>query len=628
MSSGCGDVISLEDLRIAKLHQLFEAEVITGLQGGVAGGSAIDYATNQVTGQTQKTMPAVLRDAGFRPASFTFTTGGTLGTNDADLAVLWPITSGGDGNYYAWKGALPKVIPASSTPTGTGGVSTSGWVPFGDITLRGQLLSVSSGNGSSLVWHKNKNASSSGRSLKSILDDYTNITDFMVSSDGIDILSACNKAIADGCKKIHIPAGDWTLSGNATFPVGTSISGDGYSTTKITFTTTSSGIFLNSDLSTIDGIRFVAGAANIPFAVKIDSGWGSVTNCFFDNPSTSLYFAVQLYSFDSFYCKYTDNTFRASVAAENLATATGQIACMADHSVNCTFINNVVMYHDKGVYLTSAASGGGNRCEGWTISDNQMVVCGCFVQVQGGLYITTDNNIFDLHRPYFNPIYLDGSSCIVSNNWLTTNVNPSLIIDSSTSSPYGRDRNLWLGNIMNGNSSTATILNVSGGAGFFTFKDNQVFTCTGTAIGILNASTYGIYTDNHFINCQTGIASDSTANTGTRIGFNQFFGQTIRRSVDNSYISIEPIILAGKTSVNLAGGTTNSTTVTFPASAFGHGIIPTIGIATVAGVTTAPVQAFIQNFTNTSFDIQVHAGGATLPTGSCVVHWQVSDSSV
>lgn len=138
MSSGCGDVLSLEDLKTAKKHQLFEAEVITGLQGGVAGGTPIDYATNQVTGQTQKTLPAVLRDAGFRPASFTFATGGTLGVNDADLAVLWPGPSG-DGQYYVWRGALPKTIPASSSPSTTGGISDTAWVPFGDISLRNDL---------------------------------------------------------------------------------------------------------------------------------------------------------------------------------------------------------------------------------------------------------------------------------------------------------------------------------------------------------------------------------------------------------------------------------------------------------------------------------------------------------
>lgn len=142
MSSGCGDVLSLEDLKTAKKHQLFEAEVITGKQGGVAGGAAIDYATNQVTGQTQKTIPAVLRDVGFEPASFTFDTGGTLGINDADVAVLWP-GPGGDGQYYVWRGTLPKVIPAASTPATAGGISSTTWVPFGDITLRNDLAAAS-----------------------------------------------------------------------------------------------------------------------------------------------------------------------------------------------------------------------------------------------------------------------------------------------------------------------------------------------------------------------------------------------------------------------------------------------------------------------------------------------------
>lgn len=150
MASGCGDTLSLADLQTAKKHQLFEAEVITGKQGGVAGGADIDYATNQVTRQTQKTMPAILRDVGFRPAPFTFTTGGTLGANDADLAVLWPIPDGGDGNYYAWKGALPKTTPASSTPASTGGVGSSAWVAVSEAALRTDLASNTT-PGASLV---------------------------------------------------------------------------------------------------------------------------------------------------------------------------------------------------------------------------------------------------------------------------------------------------------------------------------------------------------------------------------------------------------------------------------------------------------------------------------------------
>lgn len=146
MASGCGDVLSLEDLKTAKLHQIFEAEVITGKQGGVATGADIDYATNPITSQIQKTLPAVLRDAGFRPAPFTFTTGGTLSVGDSDVAVLWPVSDGGDGAYYIWKGAYPKTIPASSTPQSSGGVSNAAWSPMGDITLRKELADTSAVN--------------------------------------------------------------------------------------------------------------------------------------------------------------------------------------------------------------------------------------------------------------------------------------------------------------------------------------------------------------------------------------------------------------------------------------------------------------------------------------------------
>lgn len=169
MSSGCGDVLSLADLQTAKKHQLFEAEVITGKTGGIAGGADIDFATNQVTGQVQKTLPAVLRDAGFTPASFTFATGGTLGVNDADKAVLWPISSGGDGAYYAWKGALPKTIPASSSPATTGGVSSSGWIQLGDITLRTELANASV-PGTSLVKH------TGGKTVAQLFDELLNGT--------------------------------------------------------------------------------------------------------------------------------------------------------------------------------------------------------------------------------------------------------------------------------------------------------------------------------------------------------------------------------------------------------------------------------------------------------------------
>jgi hypothetical protein len=134
MSSGCGDILSLEDLKTAKKHQLFEAEVITGKDGGVSSGAEIDYATNQVTGQTQKTMPAILRDIGFEPASFDFSTGGTLSETDRNKVVYDPVST----TWYSWGGTLPKIIPAGTNPVGV-----PGWKPQTDPNLRADIAIVS-----------------------------------------------------------------------------------------------------------------------------------------------------------------------------------------------------------------------------------------------------------------------------------------------------------------------------------------------------------------------------------------------------------------------------------------------------------------------------------------------------
>ena len=181
MSSGCGDVLSLADLQTAKKHQLFEAEVITGKAGGVAGGADIDYATNQVTGQTQKTLPAVLRDAGFVVAGFNFNTGGTLAVGDENKVVLWPGPSG-DGQYYSWHGAYPKIVPAGSTPASSGGVSDTAWKLIDGIALRRDLLN---NNGSKLVQYRFKDRTASTKRLvMDKLDERVSLWDFHCDSSG------------------------------------------------------------------------------------------------------------------------------------------------------------------------------------------------------------------------------------------------------------------------------------------------------------------------------------------------------------------------------------------------------------------------------------------------------------
>ena len=221
MSSGCGDVLSLADLQTAKKHQLFEAEVITGKQGGIAAGVDIDYATNQVTGQVQKTLPAVLRDAGYTIASFTFTTGGTLTANDVGALVLWPGPSG-DGQYYSWAGAYPKTIPANSTPSSSGGVSATGWKLIDGVALRQQLANE---NGSKLVQYRYKDLSSTTkRTVGSKLDDSVSLWDFHCDSSGnviqpgptVDSRQYIQNAIdylnANGGGTLDIPTGTWYLN--------------------------------------------------------------------------------------------------------------------------------------------------------------------------------------------------------------------------------------------------------------------------------------------------------------------------------------------------------------------------------------------------------------------------------
>lgn len=64
----------------------------------------------------------------------TFAAGATL-TNPRQT-LLWDIADGGDGQEYGWSGAFPKVVPAASTPTSTGGISVGAWISRFDPDLR------------------------------------------------------------------------------------------------------------------------------------------------------------------------------------------------------------------------------------------------------------------------------------------------------------------------------------------------------------------------------------------------------------------------------------------------------------------------------------------------------------
>ena len=114
------EVLTKEQLIIAAKHDTFHSEVITGKAGGLSTGADIDYATNQVTGQVQKTLPKVLRDLGMMVQTWTATTGGTL--TDASQVFLNDITaSAGKGNYYAWTGTFPKIVALGTDPAAVAG---------------------------------------------------------------------------------------------------------------------------------------------------------------------------------------------------------------------------------------------------------------------------------------------------------------------------------------------------------------------------------------------------------------------------------------------------------------------------------------------------------------------------
>lgn len=205
MSSGCGDVLSLEDLKTAKKHQTFEAEVITGKQGGVAGGADIDYATNRVTGQTQKTLPAVLRDAGFLPASFDFSTGGTLTINDRNKVVYDPVSK----SWYNWLGALPHVVAAGTNPVGD-----INWNVQIDPLLKNELADTSSmTKGDYLIGVKQPFSGSVARTQHDKNTDVVSVADFAGADPTglLDCVAAFNAAAATGAT-VFIPKGVWLLS--------------------------------------------------------------------------------------------------------------------------------------------------------------------------------------------------------------------------------------------------------------------------------------------------------------------------------------------------------------------------------------------------------------------------------
>lgn len=103
------DLLQVTDLEAAKKHDTFHSEVITGKAGGVAGGADIEFATNQVTGQVQKTMPEIVNNLDWTPVGL-FVDGATF-TKITDFAI------DANGTQWIYTGAFPFTATAGTVPS-------------------------------------------------------------------------------------------------------------------------------------------------------------------------------------------------------------------------------------------------------------------------------------------------------------------------------------------------------------------------------------------------------------------------------------------------------------------------------------------------------------------------------
>lgn len=128
------------------------------------------------------------------------------------------------GEYYRWDGALPKVIPAGSTPATTGGTGVGAWVSVGDSALRSMLSNTSNAAyGDAMVGVKQPFAGSVGRTQHDVNADMViNVKDSGGIGNGsassvadIAAVQAAINAYAPMTTPVHvkIPRGTWNLSG-------------------------------------------------------------------------------------------------------------------------------------------------------------------------------------------------------------------------------------------------------------------------------------------------------------------------------------------------------------------------------------------------------------------------------
>lgn len=179
---------ALEDM--ADNAQTFDA-LVTKTEG----------TTTDRLGRTRRVFQQILMDMGFQPLAGSFQTGATI---TARNQTLYDESSQ---VFYSWNGALPKVVPAGSTPATAGGTGVGSWSDKTDLMLRNQLASSGGGN---LVLTESSELAAEERTVTSKLHDVQSVLDFYSSSD-INHQLAFEKATATG-KPTLIPDGNYIVT--------------------------------------------------------------------------------------------------------------------------------------------------------------------------------------------------------------------------------------------------------------------------------------------------------------------------------------------------------------------------------------------------------------------------------
>lgn len=100
---------------------------------------------NQRDGEIVKTRAGAVRDIGIQRVG-DFTTG--CNVTERNQGVLYET----DGTVYVWLGALPKTVPAGSSPSTTGGISSTAWLDVGDASAYSRIINdLAEPNGVDLV---------------------------------------------------------------------------------------------------------------------------------------------------------------------------------------------------------------------------------------------------------------------------------------------------------------------------------------------------------------------------------------------------------------------------------------------------------------------------------------------